>query len=413
MKRAVRTLLFLWGVCSTIGMWMSFPVFGATEGLGNAAMPVRGSEDDGNRSGGRDQDLEIPGLSDLPDLGLGEIQEFLDSRQEAGQLSFSGLMEDLVKGDLSGLTARLITAFQETVAAEFRGSIHFLARAVALGIVGAVFAQVAAVFPESKIAETGAFITYLLTFICLAASFFTGVDTVGAMVEMVLEFMELLLPAFFLAVAWAGGSLSGAALYGSVVGAMGGAGFLCKTVVIPLIKVYVLLVMAGNLSGDGFVTRLTKGVESGIGWTLKAGAGLVLGLQMVQTMILPYADSVKRAGLQKLVSAIPGVGAGAEAMLQVTVGSGVLLKNTIGGAAVAVLALLAAVPVVKLLFFLLLYRGAAALMEPVCDKRIVACADGMGKAHGLLLETALAVVLLFSISIALICGATNAVYFGG
>ena len=52
-------------------------------------------------------------------------------------------------------------------------------------------------------------------------------------------------------------------------------------------------------------------------------------------------------------------------------------------------------------------------MEPVCDKRIVACADGMGKAHGLLLETALAVVLLFSISIALICSATNAVYFGG
>lgn len=233
------------------------------------------------------------------------------------------------------------------------------------------------------------------------------------MLQLVLEFMEILLPAFFLGVALSGGSISGAALYGSVAGAVGGAGFLCKVVLIPLIKVYVLLVMAGNLSGDGFVTRLTKGVEAGVGWSLKAGAGIFLGLQLVQTMILPYADSVKRSGLQKLVAAIPGVGAGAEAVLQVTVGSGVLLKNTIGGAAVAVLAVLAAVPVAKLLFFLVLYRGAAALMEPVCDKRIVACADGMGRAHGLLLETALAVVLLFSISIALICSATNAVYFGG
>ncbi len=412
MKGAVRVFLFLCGLC-VVRMWAAPVVFGGVAGRGG---PMTAGTDWAGADGSTGSDtanLQIPGLSDLPDLGLGEIQAFLDQRQGAARISFSGLMEDLVRGDFSGLTDRLFTALRETVAKEFGGSIHFLARAVVLGIVGAVFAQVAAAFPESRMAETGAFITYLLTFICLTASFFTSVDTVEDMLQLVLEFMEILLPAFFLGVALSGGSISGAALYGSVAGAVGGAGFLCKVVLIPLIKVYVLLVMAGNLSGDGFVTRLTKGVEAGVGWSLKAGAGIFLGLQLVQTMILPYADSVKRSGLQKLVAAIPGVGAGAEAVLQVTVGSGVLLKNTIGGAAVAVLAVLAAVPVAKLLFFLVLYRGAAALMEPVCDKRIVACADGMGKAHGLLLETALAVVLLFSISIALICSATNAVYFGG
>lgn len=356
---------------------------------------------------------DIPGGSDMPELGLDEIQRFLDQCHETGKLSFSGLMEDLMKGDLSGMISRMITAFREGILAETSGSIGLLAQAAALGILGAVFAQAAAVFPSGRISETGFFITYLLTFTCLTAGFFTSVDTAAAVVDNVLEFMKLLLPSFFLSVAFAGGSISGAALYGSIIGAVSAAEFLCKTVILPFIKIYVLLVLAGNLSKEEFVTRLTEGVESGIRWTLKTTAGLFLGLQMIQTMILPYADSVKRAGVQKLVSAIPGVGAGAEAVIQVTVGSGVLLKNTIGGAAVAVLALLTAAPVAKLLVFLLMYRGAAALMEPVCDKRITACADGMGKAHGLLLHTVLAVVLLFAISIGVVCGATNAVYFGG
>ena len=61
----------------------------------------------------------------------------------------------------------------------------------------------------------------------------------------------------------------------------------------------------------------------------------------------------------------------------------------------AALVILAAAPMAKLLFFLLLYRGAAAFMEPICDRRLTACADGMGKAHGLLLQTVLTVLLLF------------------
>ena len=115
---------------------------------------------------------------------------------------------------------------------------------------------------------------------------------------------------------------------------------------LPLIKVYVLLILAGNLSREPLISRMTSFLESGIRWTLKTVTGLFLGLQLIQSMILPFADSVKRAGIQKAVSLIPGIGSGAEAVLQVAVGSGVLLKNTMGGAAVAVLVILAAAPMI-------------------------------------------------------------------
>lgn len=351
--------------------------------------------------------------AEIPDLGLEDIQVFLDRQYGQENISFSGVMEDMVKGRFREAGETIFHTFWESFLEEMEGSIGFLGQAAALGLLGAVFAQAAAVFPGSRIAEIGFFITYLLTFTCLTASFFTSVETAGGVVENVLDFMKVLLPSFFLAVAFSGGSISSAALYGTVVGGVSGAQFLCGRVLLPLVKVYVLLVLAGNISREVFVRRLTEGLEKGVRWSLKTMVGVFLGLQMVQTMVLPFADSVKRAGIQKVISAIPGIGSGAEAILQVTVGTGVLVKNTIGGAAVIFLILLAAGPVAKLCFFLVLYQGAAALMEPVCDKRITACAEGMAKAHQLLLHLVIAVLLLFALSLGIICASTNAVYFGG
>lgn len=362
-----------------------------------------------------EEDMQTEGelFSQMPDLGLEKIQQFLNRQQTAGELSFTDLMKELLEGDWKQALSRLLEAARYGLLTENSRSVRFLAQAAALGVLGAVFSQAAAVFPSSRVAETGFFITYLLVFICLTAGFFTSMDTASNVADSIFDFMRVLLPSFFLAVAFAGGSISAAAMYSSVLAGVGAADFLCGTVLLPMVKVYVLLVLAGNLSREPFITRLTDGVESGIRWALKTVTGIFLGLQMIQTMILPFADSVKRAGIQKAVSVIPGVGAGAEAILQVAVGSGVLVKNTIGGGAVAAMVILAAAPVVKLMIFMILYRAAAALMEPVCDKRLTACAEGMGKAHQLLLGIVTAQVLFFAVTIGIVCSATNTVYFGG
>lgn len=411
MGKVIRCLPGKWGyVLMVIGISAVFA-------LGWFLLPGYGSqqEDWGGRGrhGGESEGQESLFSADIPDLGLEDIQEFLNRQYGEGKVSFSAMMEELVKGNFREAGEIVFHTFWESFLEEMGGSIGLLGQAAALGILGAVFAQAAAVFPSSRIAEIGFFITYLLTFTCLTASFFTSVETAGRVVENVLDFMKVLLPSFFLAVAFAGGSISSAALYSTVVGGVSGAQLLCGRVLLPLIKVYVLLVLAGNISREVFVRRLTDGLEKGVRWSLKTMVGIFLGLQMVQTMILPFADSVKRASVQKVVSAIPGIGAGAEAILQVTMGTGVLVKNTIGGAAVLLLVLLAAGPVAKLCFFLILYQGAAALMEPVCDKRITACAEGMAKAHMLLLHLVIAVICLFALSLGIICASTNAVYFGG
>ena len=115
----------------------------------------------------------------------------------------------------------------------------------------------------------------------------------------------------------------------------------------------------------------------------------------------------------RAVEAVPGVGAGAGVVSDLLLGSAVLIKNTAGAAAVAVLLFLAAVPMVKLTVLMVLYYLAAAVMQPVCDKRLTACITQNAAGHGMLLKIVGYSLALFVVTIAVISYSTNAVYYAG
>jgi len=67
--------------------------------------------------------------------------------------------------------------------------------------------------------------------------------------------------------------------------------------------------------------------------------------------------------------------------------------------------------VIKLLILMFLYQGMAALMEPVCDKRLVACISAAAKGHQMLLKIVVTAGLLLVITVALVCAGTNVTYY--
>lgn len=109
------------------------------------------------------------------------------------------------------------------------------------------------------------------------------------------------------------------------------------------------------------------------------------------------------------MQAIPGIGAGAGAVTKLMLGSGVLIKNA-GSGAVLLLFLFSIVPLARLFVLYLIYRGVAAVLQPVADKRLVVCLSGAAQAQKMLLTVTASCFLLFAVTIALICQGTNAAY---
>ena len=366
---------------------------------------------------GQDSSQNDHAMCEIELLGIGEevkeIENYLRQSLGEGQADFSflSLMKSLLTGQFSQAAYEAGKGMKNSLLNEIEAGGGLLLQVVMIGIVGAVFSNFSSIFRGSHISETGFFVTYLLLFTCLAASFFASLQIAAKVLEQIFSFLRVLMPAYFMAVAFAGGSLSAAALYEVMMAAVTLVSWICKNILLPMVRIDVLLVLAGHVAKEETFTRMTELLEEAVGWILKTLTGLILGFHIIQSMVLPYADSAGQAGIRKLVELIPGVGSGANALTQVVLGSGVLIKNTMGAAAVAVLLILTLVPMAKLAVLMVLYQAAAAVMQPVCDRRVVSCVNGIAKGHKLLLKIVAASLILFILAIALTCAATNVNYY--
>lgn len=344
--------------------------------------------------------------------GWDDIDRFLRESTGGGEqaLSFTDLVKKLMAGEGKEAGRMLLDAVKQALFKEIAGGGRMAGQLLALGMIGAVFSGFSEIFSGNQISETGFFMTYLMAFTVLAASFFESTQIALKVLEQQVLFMKVLLPSYFLAVAWAGASASSAAWYEVVLFLIAAVQWLYLNLLMPLIRVYILLVMAGHMAKEDMLSKMTELLKAGIQWGTRSLIGLVLGFQLIQGMVLPYADAVKSVGVQKLLQVIPGVGAGAGAVTKLILGSGVLIKNTMGAAAVLILMLVSLVPVLKLAVLLIMYRAVAAVLEPVADKRLVGCIGGVADGQKLLLGLVMSGLLLFVITIALICTGTNVSY---
>lgn len=351
----------------------------------------------------------------VEDFDASGIEAFLDglSGSGAGNLSFSDLMKKLVSGKLDEVFTDVAGQLQSALFSEIHTNSGLMGQIIVLALIGAVFSNFSGIFGSGQVSETGFYVVYLLIMTFLAASFFASVQVADGVLTDVLEFMKVLLPAYFMAVAMAGGAFTSAGLCGFTFAAIELVQTIFSGLLIPLMRVYMMMVLAGNLYKEDMISKLTELLRQFILWTVKTMVGVILGFHLIQGLVLPQADALKNASAMRVVQMIPGIGSGAGAVSQIVMGSGILIKNTAGAAAVVVLIVMAAVPMIKLLILMALYHMTAAIMQPVCDKRLVSCVSEVATGHGMLIKMAGYSLALFALTIAVLCISTNASYYAG
>ena len=351
----------------------------------------------------------------LDDFDTEEIQQFLDNLESESVtgFSFADMLREIMSGNLTGVIDQGVQSVKSALFTEIRTNTKLMGQIVVLALIGAMFSGFSGIFGSGHVSETGFYVVYILTMTFLSASFFASVEITGVVTERILEFMKVLLPAYFMAVTMAGGAITSASICGFTFGAIGVVQTVLSELLIPLTRIYMLMVLAGNLYKEDMIAKLTELMENVITWTMKTMFGIVVGFHVIQGLVLPQADALKNASATRLAQMVPGLGAGAGAVSQMVMGAGVLIKNSAGVAAVVILIVMAAVPLVKLAVLMVLYYAAGAVMQPVCDKRLVACMTGAASGHGLLIRIVGYSLALFAVTIAVLCASTNAVWYAG
>ena len=165
--------------------------------------------------------------------------------------------------------------------------------------------------------------------------------------------------------------------------------------------------MLNYISTEDYLSKFAELIEFLISWISRALLTAVIGLNLIQGLITPAVDSLKRGMLSKGMEALPAIGDAIGGVTEVLLGTAVLIKNGIGVAGALICMLICLVPALQILSVTLLYKLAAALIQPVSDRRIVGCISAVGDGSRLLLKLVFMTGVLFLLTISIVAATTT------
>lgn len=405
-KKEGRALAGLLGLLVSLsvcvwGLWTPLPVLaGDTEKETGQAEETEEEELQGTDE--REIQEEILSRFDFDEIDASLKELFPEER-----LEFRSVLEDVLSGDLT-LTAEL---FNQLIADQFTYAVRTgkdqLVHMLMIALIAAVFSNFSKVFQSRQLSEISFYALYLLM-IALALNTFSAVTKwVESGIEVLTSFMGVFCPLYFAAVAVAKGSVTAVAFYQLVLFLIYLVELLISSILLPAIHIYMLVRVLNDLSLEGYLTKFAELIELCVSWSLKTLLACVVGINVIQGMISPAIDSVKRSILTRGAEAIPGVGDALGGMAEVAVGTAVLVKNGIGMTGALICVSLCLVPLIQVACVALLYKLAAAVIQPVSDPRITGCVETVGEGVRLLMRVVFTTGVLFLLTVAVVSAVTS------
>ena len=239
----------------------------------------------------------------------------------------------------------------------------------------------------------------------LMASFFVLSDVAKGCIDVLLTYLTALVPAYATVLLASGKGFSASGFYMLAFVLIYVVEWLIKLVLIPGIHLFLVLEVLNHVSSEKKLEKLAEFIESAVTKIMKAS------IKIVQAMIAPAKDKISESLILKSFQAIPGVGRLGQGAGEIMLGCAMLIKNSVGMAAIIVLFFIVLTPLVKTLIFSLMYRLLSAALQPVSDSRIVDGIEAVARAGNLYYIVIRDASILFFIVIAIVCASTS--FMGG
>lgn len=340
-------------------------------------------------------------------LQLDEIEGFLENNFADNKMGFEELVKSLASGNTKQIWESIFQMISDRFFYEFRHTKSTMVHILLLVIIAAVFHNFSNVFSNSQVSEIGFYVLYMLLITICINSFrvliTSTVDGIGGL----LSFLKLLSPVYFLAVAIATGSATSVAFYHVILILVCIVEMLIQSILLPIVQIYIVIRVLNNLSAEAYLSKLAELLQTVITWSLRTLLGSVIGINLVQGLLNPAIDAVKRSVITRSGEAIPIIGNAIGGTAEVILGTAVLLKNGIGVAGAIICVVLCMSPVIQMMVVTLMYKLVAALTQPISDNRIVECISSMSDGTAILLKVLLTSCTLFLITIAMVAVTTT------
>lgn len=338
----------------------------------------------------------------LEQFDLASIEREMNRILPESTVSFQTLLEQLISGDTKLSFSAIWELIQEllfqNIVTYKTGMIHILI----LILIAAIFTNFSNVFQNKQVAEMSFFVVFLLLITMTIGTFQTLMTSIADSVENLVSFIKVLGPVYLLATSIATGSITSVGFYSILILIILLVQMVITGILIPLVQILVVMRVLNHLSAEDYLSKFAEFLETVIVWATKSILAVVIGLNVVQGILGPGLDLLKRNAIKKGAEALPVVGDAVGGVTEMVAGSAVVIKNGIGIVGAIVCVLLVLGPLIQTAVMCLIYKLTAAVAQPVSDKRVIGCISSVADGAAILLRLVYTAGVLFLITIAIV-----------
>lgn len=343
----------------------------------------------------------------LSEFDFSELDSSLREMFPGEKVTFSDIVSALISGgidDAGDMTAQFL---KDRIAYDFLYNRKTIVYIILAALVAAVFSNFADAFQNRQISDISFYVIYMLLITLCLTAFQTAVSGLEEKMRLLTEFIRALAPAYFMAMAFASGSAAALVFYNLILFLIYIVELIIIHILLPAVNIYVMICVLGSLIEEDFLSELAGLIRKAVTWALHGLLACVAGINIIQGLLAPAVDSVKRSTLTRTAEAVPWVGDLMGGTAEILTGTVILIKNGIGMAGAVVALVICATPLLQMVITALMYKLAAALVQPVSDKRIISCIRGVSEGYELLVRILFTAGALFLITIAVTASFTS------
>ncbi len=385
---------------------------------GRSDVPETGQTDETAGAQETDHTVDAAALPDagkltdelLDELELGEMEDFLREQEaDAGlDMSFTELLKSFVAGEGSADFGQVWEWCISHSLGAVQKNKSYLAQMLILLLAFAMLQGISGIFADSFLSDISFLAVYFLFLYNALRIFASMQDIVYDCIGKIADFTLLVQPIFCMAMIFSTGISSASLTYEMTLLVLYLVQNLLQKLLLPLVFLFLITQFANYAWKEEHFSSMAKLLESGVGLAQKVLVTFILGMNLIQGMVAPALDQLKKTAAVRTVGLIPGLGGAMNAVSEMLLGTGLLIKNCVGVTVLVLLILLCAKPLLEIVILAFLYRLLAAVAEPVTDKRISGVLDALARAGMLYVKLVVTAVLMLFLTVAVVCVATSA-----
>lgn len=335
------------------------------------------------------------------------IDEILSENKYIQNINFKDAIKKVISGEEIINWNSIKQSIGDMFFSELKINLNFLSNILVIAVVSAILTNLQSTFESSTVSTLANYITYILMAILVIGSFYQLIEVVKDTVNLLVEFMEVILPILLTLLVLAGGPNTKVLFHPMIIAVVNIIGELIKNIVFPLIYFSFIISILSNLTDRKEFKKLSELGRQIIVFIITASFTIFIGIISI------YGISSKMDGISirtakfAVDTFVPIVGGFLSDAVETVIGSSTILKNGVGIIGLFLLIIITIFPVIKITALLLIYKVVGVVIEPIVSSNISNFFSDISKTLLLVLISMVSVSIMFFITITIIVDTGN------